>query len=159
MTDWKDSKLKAASEIGSAIVVLLGLVFVGVELRQNTEAVEAATVQGLTDSSNNFLLAIATDPELTRVWKDGSFDPDSLDEVDSARFFLLTRSYWLRMQSAYSQYERGALSADDWKVYESLICGTDQGIDSGDGFIRTLSDHEFMLRPKLVEIIKDCPIN
>lgn len=157
MTDSKNSRLKAVSEVGSAIVVLLGLVFVGIELRQNTAAVEAATVQGLTDSSNNFILAIATSPELVRVWKVGSFDPDALDEMDSARFFLLTRSYWLRIQSAYSQYERGALSAADWKVYERLICGVDYGIDSGDGFIRTLSDHEFMLRPKLVEIIKNCP--
>jgi len=157
MTDWNASRLKAASDIGSALVVLLGLVFVGVELRQNTEAVEAETIQGLTAVSNDFILAIATDPELVRVWKDGSFDPDSLNEIDSARFFLLTRSYWLRIQSAYSQYERGALSADDWKVYESLICGIDYGIDSGKGFIQTLSDHEFMLRPALVEIIKSCP--
>jgi len=45
-----------------------------------------------------------------------------------------------------------------WKVYEKLISGADDGIDSGDGLIQTVGDHEYMLRPKLVEIIKNCPM-
>ena len=42
----KSDKAKLIVEAGGAIAVLLGLVFVGLELRQNTEAVEAATVPG-----------------------------------------------------------------------------------------------------------------
>jgi hypothetical protein len=159
VSDWNKSNLRAASEIGGALVVLIGLVFVGIELRQNTSAVEAATVQSLTDASNEFILTIASDPDLVRVWNAGLFDSGAMDEKDYARFFLLARSYWLRMQNAYSQYERGTLGEDDWSVYETLICGADDGIDSGDGLRDTVSDHEYMLRPRLVEIIRNCSTN
>ena len=57
----KSDKLKLIVESGGAAAVLLGLVFVGLELRQNTEAVEAATFQSLTDASSNYLLTIASD--------------------------------------------------------------------------------------------------
>jgi len=156
MGDWIKRHFKVASEIGGALVVLVGLIFVGMELRQNTAAVEAASIQSLTDASNEFILTIAADPDLARVMKAGDADPGSLDELDYYRFFLLVRSRWLRMQNAYSQYERGTLSEEDWNVYRALICGPEDGIDSGRGTNDTVSDHEFMLRPKFVEIIRSC---
>ena len=60
-----NGKLKLVVEAGGAIAVLLGLVFVGLELRQNTSAVEAATFQGLTDATNEALLTVVADAELS----------------------------------------------------------------------------------------------
>jgi len=77
-------------------------------------------VQGLTDVSNDFLLAIASDPELVRVWNTGLIDSEALDETDPARFFLLARSYWVRMENGYSTYERGTLSTSKAHCLECL---------------------------------------
>jgi len=41
--------------------------FVGLELRQNTAAVEAATLQSLTDASVDYVNILASDPDLTRI--------------------------------------------------------------------------------------------
>jgi len=46
----QSDKIKLVVETSGALAVLLGLVFVGLELRQNTYAVEAATFQSLTDA-------------------------------------------------------------------------------------------------------------
>ena len=54
-------KLRGLFELAGAGAVLLGLVFVGLELKQNTEAVEAASLQNQTDASTEFLLLIASD--------------------------------------------------------------------------------------------------
>jgi hypothetical protein len=54
MTDWGSPKLKALVELGGIGAVLLGLFFVGLELRQNTAAVQAATSQGLTEFSVSY---------------------------------------------------------------------------------------------------------
>lgn len=53
MTDWNNSKLRLLGELVGSGTVLLGLVIVGVELRQNTAAIQSAAwsdqKQGLTD--------------------------------------------------------------------------------------------------------------
>jgi hypothetical protein len=123
MSDWGSAKLKAVIEIGGAIAVLIGLIFVGVELRQNTATVEAATFQSLTDASSDWLMMVAADPDLLNAWTIGSADPEQLDAADSTRYFLMSRSFWVRMQNVYSQWERGTLSNDDWQFYDEILCG------------------------------------
>lgn len=150
----KRETLKLLVEAGSAATVLLGLVFVGLELRQNTEAVEAATFQGLTDASSNYLLTIASDPELTRIFAAGSADPSALSEPDAARFFLVSRSYWVRMQNVYSQWRRGTLTADDWQLYEAVICAS--GSDLSRGTAATYGLHRDILTPAFREFIENC---
>jgi hypothetical protein len=85
-------KLRGLLELAGAGAVLLGLVFVGLELRQNTEAVEAASLQYQTDASTDYLLLIASDIELARIWLDASTDPSQLSEIDSLRYFFLIRA-------------------------------------------------------------------
>ena len=59
MSDRNRKNVKSIIELIGAVAVLIGLVFVGLELRQNTVAVQAATFQGMTDTSSNFLLTVA----------------------------------------------------------------------------------------------------
>ena len=78
MSNREVSNLEVALEFGSALMVLVGLVglvglvFVGLKLRQNTTAVETASVQSLTDALNDFILAIACERELIKTWSTGT---------------------------------------------------------------------------------------
>jgi len=64
--DWSMGKLRALIELAGAGAVLLGLIFVGYEPRQNTAAVQAATLQSMVDLSTNALLDAATNSEFRR---------------------------------------------------------------------------------------------
>ena len=152
----KSDKAKIVVEAGGAIAVLLGLVFVGLELRQNTEAVEAATFQALTDASSNYILSLASDPELNRIVTVGVADPAALNELDYARYFMVTRSYWVRMQNVYSQWKRGTLSNDDWLLYENGICGSGEGLNSSQGLVQTFDEHRQLLTPEFVQFVERC---
>ena len=152
----KSDSWKLLVEAGGAVAVLLGLVFVGLELRQNTEAVEAATFQALTDASSDYILTIASDPELNRVVTTGYDDPSSLSELEYSRFFMVTRSYWVRMQNVYSQWQRGTLSDDDWVMYENIICGSDANPSSARGIIQTFDEHRQLLTPEFVQFVERC---
>ena len=156
MSDWGSAKLKAFIEIGGAASVLVGLIFVGAELRQNTAAVEAATFQSLTDASSDWLMMVAADPELLRAWTIGSTDPEQLDAADSTRYFLVTRSFWVRMQNVYSQWERGTLGDDDWQFYDEVICGRNAGAGLSKGNIATFDQHKNVLSDGFVEYLDDC---
>ena len=54
-------------ELAAATGVILGLVFVGIEIRANTSAIQGSTLQGLSDQSTNLQMEFATDPDLVRL--------------------------------------------------------------------------------------------
>ena len=156
MSDWGSEKLKAYIEIGGAIAVLAGLIFVGVELRQNTDAVEAATFQSLTDASSDWLMLVASDPELLRSWSIGGSDPSELSEIDSKRYFLVTRSFWVRMQNVFSQWERGTLDDEDWQLYNEVLCGPVGGTGPSRGNMVTFDQHKNVLSERFLEYLDSC---
>ena len=147
---------KLAVEAGGAIAVLIGLVFVGLELRQNTAAVEAATFQALTDVSSDYILSIAADPELNRIVTTGHVDPAALNEQEYARYFMVNRSFWVRMQNVYSQWQRGTLNNEDWLLYERVICRLGEGLNSSQGLIQTFDEHRDILTSEFRQFVDHC---
>ena len=117
MKNWKD--LFELIGIGAIVVSLF---FVGLELRQNTDAVKASTIDGLSSLSQEFYLLMASDPELTRIFRDGRQDMGQLSENEFARFLWLERSRVVRLLTAFLQWQRGTLGDQDWLFYRSFVC-------------------------------------
>ena len=124
MSTIREQRLRLALEIAGVLAVLVGLIFVGLELRQNTAAMQAATFQDLVHASSEFNTAIATDPDLRRIYFAGWQNPERLDESDREAWLLLQASYWMRMQNVFNQYQRGTLIDSDWQIYRPSICGS-----------------------------------
>ena len=120
MSERNNKQAKAVIELVGAIAVLIGLVFVGLELRQNTRAIQAATFQGITEQSSDFLITIASEPELRRVWSTSFITADEVSDEDRQILTPLLNSFWLRMQNAFRQWQMGTLSDEDWLVYRNL---------------------------------------
>jgi hypothetical protein len=152
----KSDRIKLVVETSGAIAVLLGLVFVGLELRQNTYAVEAATFQSLTDASNDFIMTIASDAELSRIYTSGLADVSSLNSDEYQRFYMTIRSFWVRMQNVYSQWQRGTLSDDDWRLYQAVLCigRTDESGESG--VEATFDEHRMILSEEFQQFVDTC---
>lgn len=122
LTDPRKINSRLLVELVSAGAVLLGLIFVGFELKKNTEAVEAATLQGIIDGSQDYLNLLAADADLNAIWRVANDDPSLLSEAEAARYFFLLRAQWQRYQNAYLQWQRGAMSATDWALDQKFIC-------------------------------------
>jgi hypothetical protein len=149
-------------EILSAGAVLVGLIFVGFELRQNTAAMEATTLQSSTDASVDWMMSIASDPELTRIWTTPPTELDKLTETERHQLHLLQRSQWFRFQNAYLQWQRETLSEDDWQIYMGYICRTHANTarNSQAANLRfiTWEDHRGVLLPRFAEFVESCRI-
>jgi hypothetical protein len=147
-------------ELLSAGAVLVGLIFVGFELRQNTAAVEATTLQSSTDASVEWMMSIASDPELTRIWTTPPTDLDRMTDTERHQLHLLLRSQWFRFQNAYLQRQRGTLSEDDWKIYRGYVCRTHakETRNSQAANLRfvTWEDHRGVLLPEFVGFVERC---
>ena len=122
MSDTGKLNIKTFLEASGGIAVLIGLIFVGLELRQNTAAVQASTFQDLSHTSAEFLVEIASDPENRRVYSIGRNNPGLLSEEERSHYYFLMQAFWLRMQNAFMQWERGTLTDEDWLVYQAITC-------------------------------------
>ena len=146
-------------EFFGGIAVLVGLIFVGLELRQNTEAVQADTLQSITEQSQDYLLLLASDGEINAIWRQGVADLSKLDEGEASRFNFLYRAQWIRFQNAYLQWRRGTLDDNDWAFYAGVICrkAGDDGSPSARG--ATWPDHKGALTKDFVEFVETCWAN
>ena len=124
MRKWKD-----IAEIIGIVAIVLSLFFVGLELRQNTVAVKAASIDGLASLTQEYFFLIASDAELTRIVYDGLQDMTALDEYDRQRFLWVELSRAVRLQIAFLQWQRGTLGNQDWLFYKRFVC-TQSGKES-----------------------------
>ena len=101
------------------IGVVGGLIFLGIEIQQNTNATRASAIQQATNVARQQLYVYAEDPELTRLVMT---DFDELNELDQTRVALLSRAFFIGMQNLYRQWEMGVLPAADWGVWYGIVC-------------------------------------
>jgi len=148
MTESSTGKLKSLIELIGAGAILAGLVFVGLELRQNTAAVQADTFQNLTALTTEYMLLLATDENLNRLNRKGRADLSSLDETEASQFFNLRRTTWLRMQLAFLQWRRGTLDDEGWAFYRQFLCSYGNADD--------WQDHRNALLGSFVEVVESC---
>lgn len=113
MPTQKDGWLREVVEIAGVLAVVVSLVFVGLELRQTTSAVRAASFQSMTSDAHNLNMARAGSPELNlalRLWLE---DADSLTvDQDNAAWaweFTVLRHF----ENVHRQAELGLLPLED----------------------------------------------
>lgn len=79
----------ALGEIVGAIAVLLTLVYLALQTRQNTEAVRHAFVRGVQEDANLWRYKIVENPDVSELFRHGLRDPESLSANDRYRFRML----------------------------------------------------------------------
>jgi hypothetical protein len=88
-------------EILGGIGILGSLIFVGLQVRQNTETIRASTLQLNTDYWSTFLTNVAH-PQFVKIYGKG-LTGDDLDQTEFSQFFLLMRAYLLGLENQHYQ--------------------------------------------------------
>ena len=148
------SRQKLLTEVFGGIAVVVSIVFVGLEIRQNTAASRAATYQEMIRASNEYLLAIGADPGLSLIMYRASSDSlrERLSGLDQLQYFNVRRVFWRNMENAYVQHQIGVLGDAEWDTYHGLACGGRE-IEIPDTWRATI----IALRPDFVALIDACP--
>lgn len=111
-----------AAEVLGGLAVVATLVFLVVETRENTNAIQAQTYQLLTAELNEGR-RIAVSPDvavITQKIRDSGLD--SLSELEWNKAMILKEATWGVYESAYYAEERGILGIDEWLRFENAIC-------------------------------------
>ena len=113
--------LGAVAELVSAVGVVASLVYLGVQIRRSSSALEAATNQAISDSTEYRLIAVAQSPELAGVWAKAMIGRSELSQVELVQLEFFTRATFRSIQNAYFQHRQGLLSEHAWRSYEGLL--------------------------------------
>lgn len=114
------SEVTGIAEIIGSIGIIASLVFVGLQVRQNTHQVEAASYQtgiAYIDAINN----LATDPDTAELVIKGLKDFEALSQVEKARFDGIVYNVMNKFFLARQVYLQGSLARSDYETYEDLL--------------------------------------
>ena len=132
--------------------VLVGIIFLSIEIRQNTAAIRGTAIQTAATLSREQMFVIAQDAELSRIAVLGSTSPADLDPVEAFRLSYLVRSFWVGMQANYRQWVLGILPEEEWAYYGRTMCAI-YGTPGGHAFWQ--ADRQLFI-PEFVEVVEKC---
>jgi hypothetical protein len=102
-------------EFIGAIAVVLSLVYLAGQIRQNSRQMQIATTVSLGESDIELYRMIVDDPELTGLFRKGAEDRDSLSEIERDRFDAWTDMMMRVFQRNYFVAQDGALKPALWQ--------------------------------------------
>lgn len=101
------------------VAVIVSLVYLAVQIRQNTRSVRAASFQALAESHSDRTLRLAENSELHHLWTCG-LRGDPLSDEDSLRFGSIMMSLIRLSSNAFVQYRSGLLTEDQWQGFRRM---------------------------------------
>lgn len=119
------SKLERWLTLGANLSVVVGIVFLVLQMRQNTEAIRSQTRDSITEKQMEYAGWIATNRELADIFRRGRQNLGQLDPTQITMFSLLAGAILREGENSHYQYERGLFTAEEydarWVRYEDLM--------------------------------------
>jgi hypothetical protein len=108
-------------QVIGAIAVVISLIYVAYQIRQNTNAVRSATAQAVHEHFSNWYNLVAADTELSRIAANGLRDYTSLSEQERVRFIATYMSFVSYSQNAFLKWREGLLKPALWLGWEQVM--------------------------------------
>ena len=113
--------LGSLGEFVAAIATLVTLVYLALQIKQNTREAQAASRNSVSQSFVDFCTHISSDIEITKLTRRGFIEPETLDDDETLRFDCIIMALLQSFESAFAQWQRHVLTDDDWEKWVVLI--------------------------------------
>lgn len=113
--DWE--AIAAVGELLGASAVLITLIYLAVQIRQNTAAVATSTYESVMTGFNDINVVVASNPGLASLLDRGCQSPDTLNTEEVVQFNFLLRCYANQWWKLFKLHERGSLPIEEWAVF------------------------------------------
>ena len=115
----KLSEWANVAEIGSAFAVVISLVYVGLQVNQNTAAVKASTYQAMIDYGREQSEILVTDANLATLVKKGEDDPDLLTPHERSQFYEFTIWRMAMWELSFLNHDAGLVEDETWLAWDA----------------------------------------
>jgi len=115
--------IAAIGEITGAAGVVVTLIYLAVQLRQNTKASQTAAIQNSMENSARFSELISTDEVLGNIFWLGLSNPEKLSASETRRFVSVLNVFLRRESVAYYLYKQGVMPEELWAARVASLTG------------------------------------
>ena len=123
----------AVAEIIGALGVLITLVYLATQIRDNTRSLQAASLQSVLEGPRDrYFLPMAQTPDMADIYARGLTSLEQLDEVEKRRFFYMMYEQYFQMQQVWQLRERDLIPQvdyDAWLEYTTSLTQTPGGAE------------------------------
>jgi hypothetical protein len=102
----------------AAVAIVVSLIYVGLQVRQNTTATRTASAQAYVTSDNEIVGLINASPKLADILHEGANGLSTLKGGDLIRFMAFHDLVFISFQSFHLQWKKGALDEALWVTYK-----------------------------------------
>ena len=106
------SDLASIAIIVQGIFLVVSVILVWYQLKENTKLIRTSNTQKLVELSSPFNLLIAQNREIAGLWLQGAQHMDDMDEIDRERYINLL-TWWLVLhENIYHQWSKKLIEED-----------------------------------------------
>ena len=113
--------LAPLAEIISSVGVIVSLIYVSVQVRQNTRALKATTYNQITANSVAIMGPWHVHAEFTEFLARMTANPDAVTPAQKLRFHVMLLTCFRHWDNLYYQFRSGALDREMWESYDRSL--------------------------------------
>jgi hypothetical protein len=114
----KLSEWAHVAEITSAIAVIVSLIYIGLEVNQNTAAVRASTQQSMIDYGREQSEILLTNETVADLVEKGESKPEALTARERSQFYEFTAWRLATWESVFMNHEHGLVDEEVWRAWD-----------------------------------------
>lgn len=111
------TELANIGEFIGGIAVIVTLIYLGIQMRQNTRAFKSATLANNTSLWGSMLVNIASGDK-TQAYLRGVIGDETITPEEFLQFFLIARAMFVSFEGQHHQYREGMLDKTLYQGYE-----------------------------------------
>ena len=108
----KLSEWANVAEIVGAIAVIVSLLYVGLQLNDNTSAIRSAAANDASVSMQTWYLDMGGNRQASDNWFNSAISPEPLSTHDEFQFMMMMHAVMLGQQNSYLLSQEGTLDAE-----------------------------------------------
>ena len=120
------NRLLQTGELIAAAAVVVSVIFVGLQLRQSNSAQVQSTTQAAVSDYISSLERLTENPDFACIYIKGVQDYQALSGSERLRFSAFYMPTYYQLQEMHKLSEEGAINADTWSGFHSLLVETTQ---------------------------------
>ena len=111
------------AEVVSAVAVIVTIIFLAFEVRNNRNAVQSSSLDALATGFSAINSNVIGDAEFTKIWETGLASPDELTSQERIRMSMHLQCYMNHYTALHKYHELGVLPDEEWQSYLNAISG------------------------------------
>ena len=129
-------------DIAAAMAVIVSLVYVARQLKQNTNAMIVNNADNFVDMNARMIVPVAADRAFSELWVKAASDFESLDAIDRQRMIiwefqaitafsnwfnlreqgLISDIQWSELESTFTAFGQRQSMRETWKIFKKRFC-------------------------------------